>query len=65
MLVNVKMDVLNAPANINERSGYLVVRMVRDPHSGRMEFWYYGRYNDKDSAYIAAAEIGNGIVVEV
>ncbi len=39
--------------------GYLVARVVDG------ELWYYGLYDLKDRADKAAAEIGNGIVVEV
>ena len=39
--------------------GFLVARVVNG------ELWYYGLYDLNDRADKAAAEIGNGIVVEV
>lgn len=48
----------NMPSN-RIKNGFLVCRVVDG------ELWFYGLYDLKDRADKAAAEIGNGIVVEV
>lgn len=53
-------EVKNMPHPIVEQ-GFLVVR--RDDHDASL--WYYGFYAYRTSAENAAAEIGNGIVLEV
>ena len=50
---------INNMPDIMFKHGYLVARVVDG------ELWYYGLYERKDRADKAAAEIGNGIVVEV
>ena len=52
------LRVNNMPSN-RIKDGFLVCRVVDG------ELWYYGLYDLKDRADKAAAEIGNGIVVEV
>jgi len=58
----VSMRINNLP-DLGGKSGWLVVR--RDDHDERVTLWYYGLYYDKESADMAASEIGNGFVVEV
>lgn len=56
--VNAFLRVNNMP-NTRIENGFLVCRVIDG------ELWYYGLYDLKDRADKAAAEIGNGIVVEV
>lgn len=44
-----------------ENYKYVVIRDCTDTNEG---YWYYGAYNDIVAAQQAAAEIGNGLVVE-
>lgn len=55
MKVGIKIN--NMPEEIRHK--YIVVRRIEDA-----SLWYWGAYDDKDSATAAAVAIGNGFVVE-
>ena len=57
-IVNCKVSVRNMPDH-PLGTGYLVVRVFD------LVLWYYGFYDSFERALLAAAEIGNGIVLGV
>lgn len=63
MKVNVQAEILNMPANFENEPGWLVVR--RDDNNERVTLWYFGFFEDKERADMAAYQINNGIVLEV
>ena len=52
-----EIKINNMPEEI--RHPYIVVRRTEDT-----TLWYWGAYDDENSATAAAVEIGNGFVVE-
>ena len=59
-LIETCIEVLNAPNQISNR--YVVARMER--YKGVLSYWYYGNYEDRESAEDVASSLGNGIVIE-
>lgn len=57
MRVKANIEIKNAPEKLHR---YTVVRRLDD---GKL--LYYGTYKDQNRAEMAAAELGNGLLVEV
>lgn len=57
MKVKAMLTIQNAPTRLDK---YTVVRRGEDG-----QLWYWGTYDDKNRAEMAAAELGNGLLVEV
>ena len=57
MRVKAIVTIINAPIKLDK---YTVVRRGDD-----WLLYYYGTYDDKNRAFMARKEIGNGILVEV
>ena len=55
--MNAEIKINNMPEEI--RYKYIVVRRIEDA-----TLWYWGTYDDENSATAAAVAIGNGFVVE-
>lgn len=55
--MNAEIKINNMPEEI--RYKYIVVRRIEDA-----SLWYWGAYDDENSATAAAVAIGNGFVVE-
>lgn len=53
-----EIKINNLPEEIRHK--YIVVRRMEDA-----SLWYWGAYDDENSATAVAVEIGNGFVVEV
>ena len=58
--VIVRAEINNMSENALDKDGYLVVRRDDDAR-----LWYYGLYNDAETAREVAIEIGNGFVLGV
>lgn len=56
--MKVEVRINNMPEEIRHK--YIVVRRIEDA-----SLWYWGAYDDENSATAAAVAIGNGFVVEV
>jgi len=57
MTVKAFIEINNAPEKLCR---YTVVRRSEDG-----QLWYWGTYDDKNRAEMAAAEIGNGILIKM